>query len=66
MLFCEKEDCKYRSKRKSSKYTTKAGTPLYKCKAKNTLVSFYADGCDDVFIPAKNTCTCLTYREVGE
>lgn len=65
MLFCEKEDCKFRSKTKCKNFTL-GGEPAYKCKAKHTLISFYADGCSDTFIPADNTCSCLTYRKKGE
>lgn len=36
MLFCEKEDCKFRSKTKCENFTI-GGKPAYKCKAKHTL-----------------------------
>ena len=65
MLFCEKEDCKFRSKRKCKNYML-GNKPAYKCTAKNTVISFYADGSSDSFMPNKNTCTCLTYREREE
>ncbi len=65
MLFCEKENCKYRSKRKSS-YQFKNGKPSYKCKAKNTIISFYADGNSDIYEPLPNACQCLTFRKLGD
>lgn len=50
MLFCEKEDCKFRSKTKCKNFML-GGKPAYKCKAKHILISFYSDGSSDTFIP---------------
>ncbi len=65
MLFCEKENCKFRSKTKCKNFTI-SGKPAYKCKAKHTLISFYADGSSDTFMSEDNTCTCLTYSKREE
>ena len=65
MLFCEKEDCKFRSKTKCKNFML-GGKPAYKCKAKHILISFYSDGSSDTFIHADNICSCLTYRKKEE
>lgn len=65
MLFCEKEDCKYRSSRKSS-YKTTNGKPLYKCKAKHTIIDKFIDGGSDVYTPTENSCMCITYRNKND
>lgn len=64
MLFCNKEDCIYRSK-KQSNYTA-GGKPLYKCKAKHTIIDCFADGCSDTYMASNNSCMCRNYRERGE
>lgn len=61
MLFCNKEDCKYRSKRKSNFISN--GKFLYKCTAKHTLIDIFSDGGSDMYKPTANSCMCLTYRE---
>ena len=65
MLFCERYDCKYRSKRKSNSYTI-GGKPAYKCTAKHTLIVPYADGNSDVYQVMPNGCQCITFRKREE
>lgn len=61
MLFCNKEDCSYRSK-KPSKYVWH-DKPLYKCKCSLVIIDEFLDGDRDMYIPTFNSCMCMNYKE---
>lgn len=65
MIFCQKDDCIYRSKRKCSSYTL-GGEPAYKCKRKHIVLIPYCIGDLDTHVPMPNTCQCIYYRSVEE
>lgn len=61
MLFCNKENCVYRSKRKSS--YMRNDKPLYKCLCKHTIIDEFCDGGSDTYTATENSCMCLNFRE---
>lgn len=65
MLFCRKEDCIHRSKRKSS-YKNMLGEPMYKCTNKFTIIDVYADGNSDIYKVPNCSCMCLSYIKKGD
>ena len=61
MVFCNKENCIYRSKRKSSYRAN--NKPLYKCLCKHIIIDKFCDGGSDMYVPTENSCMCLDFVE---
>ena len=57
MLFCDKEECKNRSKRPSKKYFRKDGEPLHRCKLKHIFIGEAWD-LDGTNYSETSTCFC--------
>ena len=66
MVFCNKENCKYRSRKACKSYKSSTGELLYKCKCPHIIIDEYADGCSDVYTVPDNSCMCLQYRNKFE
>ena len=61
MLFCNKENCIYRSKR-PSQYTSNDKV-LYKCKCSKVIIDNFIDGDRGIYLPDENSCMCLMFKE---
>ena len=60
-VYCLVENCKHRSSRKS-KYTTKGGSPLYKCKKNHIIINKQFDPDEDS--PFDNNTICCGFEEI--
>lgn len=59
MVYCYKENCANRSKRKS-KYNNRKGEPLFKCLVSDIIITNYCPGDEESYSETK-VCECLNF-----